>query len=222
MILLIDNYDSFVYNLARYVEELGCETHVVRNDATTVEEIKGWAPQAIIISPGPCTPTEAGISLDVVRQLGSQIPMLGVCLGHQVIAAAYGAKIVCAPRPIHGQTSPISHEQTSLFANMTQPLIATRYHSLIVERETLPACLHVTAETADGLVMGIEHETHPNFGVQFHPESVLTEGGHQLLKTFLELAGVPTQSCPEGDLNSESHVADGLRNAQIDGKPIHW
>lgn len=222
MILLIDNYDSFVYNLARYVEELGCETHVVRNDATTVEEIKDWNPLAIIISPGPCTPTEAGISLDVVRQLGSQIPMLGVCLGHQVIAAAYGAKISRAPRPIHGQTSPISHEQASLFANMTQPLIATRYHSLIVERETLPACLHVTAETADELIMGIAHQRHPNYGIQFHPESVLTEGGHQLLRSFLELAGISTRSCPEGDLNSESNIAEGLRNAQIDGKPIHW
>ena len=188
MILLLDNYDSFVHNLARYFEELGTETLVVRNDATTVEAIRRQQPQAIVLSPGPCTPHEAGITLDVIRELGGQIPILGVCLGHQAIGLAFGAKLRRADQPMHGRTSLVQHTGQGLFAGLPQSLRAMRYHSLVVDEVTAP--LRVTARTADGVVMGIEHEQLPIWGVQFHPESVLTSAGHALLANFLELAGV--------------------------------
>jgi anthranilate synthase component 2 len=194
MLLLLDNYDSFVHNLARYCAELGCETEVVRSDAVTVEEVRARAPEAIIISPGPCTPREAGVSVDVVRELGAEIPMLGVCLGHQAIAAALGGKIVRAPEPVHGRTSAIMHDGTSLFAGLPQPLTATRYHSLMVEEASLPAELRITARSADGLIMALEHARWPVFGVQFHPESILTDSGHRLLGNFLRRAGIQPQA----------------------------
>lgn len=190
MILLIDNYDSFVHNLARYLVELGAETEVVRNDALTVAQIAARRPQAIVISPGPCTPLEAGVSLEVVRQLGPTIPLLGVCLGHQAIAMALGGRVIRAPEPVHGRTSPVQHASTPLFAGLPNPFRATRYHSLLVERDTLPAELIPTAQTDDGLIMAVEHAAWPVYGVQFHPESILTEGGHQLLANFLHLAGL--------------------------------
>jgi len=198
MILLIDNYDSFVFNLARYFERLGQPTRVIRNDAVTVAEILRFAPDAIVLSPGPCTPNEAGCSLAVVRQLAERVPILGVCLGHQAIAAAFGGRIVRATEPMHGRTSPILHASQSLFAGLPNPFTACRYHSLVVERESLPAQLQITAWTADGTIMALEHRTQPVFGVQFHPESILTDGGYELLAAFLRRAGlaVPT-SLPE-------------------------
>ncbi len=191
MILLLDNYDSFVHNLARYFEELGTETLVVRNDATSVEAIRRLKPQAIVLSPGPCTPHEAGITLEVIRELGGEIPLLGVCLGHQAIGLAFGARLRRADQPMHGRTSLVQHTGQGLFAGLPQPLRAMRYHSLVVDEVVSP--LQVTARTDDGVVMGIEHFQLPIWGVQFHPESVLTSGGHRLLSNFLELAGVPHQ-----------------------------
>lgn len=199
MILLIDNYDSFVFNLARYFEELGQETVVVRNDAATVEEIAARKPRAIVISPGPCTPKEAGVSLDVIRELGETIPMLGVCLGHQALGAAFGGNVIRAPEPVHGRTSLIHHQGDGIFASLPSPLRATRYHSLIVEEATLPDCWSVTARTDDGLIMGLAHRSRPLYGVQFHPESILTDHGHQLLANFLRLAGIKPAAIPPGD-----------------------
>ncbi len=183
MILLIDNYDSFVHNLARYVGELGRDRRVVRNDAITIDEISAAQPQAIIISPGPCTPNEAGISLDVVRQLGARTPILGVCLGHQCVGQVYGGEVKRAQRPVHGSTSLIHHNGESLFEGLPNPLQAARYHSLIVE---LPddSELDVTATSENGEIMAVAHRRHPVFGVQFHPESVLTEHGHAQLANF--------------------------------------
>jgi len=183
---MIDNYDSFTYNLVQYLGELGAEVEVFRNDAIAVDEIDARKPSAIVISPGPCTPSQAGISLDVVRQLGCTIPLLGVCLGHQSIGEAYGGEVVRAPYLMHGKTSQIFHRGESIFRGLPSPFTATRYHSLIVERETLPACLSVTAWTDDNLIMGLRHKTHPVEGVQFHPESILTLEGKQLLRNFLE------------------------------------
>ena len=200
MILLIDNYDSFVYNLARYLAELGCETRVVRNDAVTVAEVVNLAPQAIVISPGPCTPHEAGVSMELIRELGARVPILGVCLGHQALAAALGGRIVRAPEPVHGRTSLVHHDGTRLFAGLPNPLRATRYHSRLIEDSTLPTELRVVARTADGLPMALEHATWPAFGVQFHPESVLTESGHQLLANFLAAARISTKQLPPGDV----------------------
>jgi len=197
VLLLIDNYDSFVFNLSRYVEELGCESLVVRNDAITLEEIVERQPQGIILSPGPCTPNEAGICIDAVKHLPADLPILGVCLGHQSIAAACGIPVIRAPRPMHGQTSLVHHDNSSLFAGLPNPFVATRYHSLIADVEQVPSCLKVTAWTDDDIVMGLEHRERPLFGVQFHPESVLTHHGHQLLANFLRLCGItPTISPP--------------------------
>lgn len=196
MVLLIDNYDSFVFNLARYLRELGVETRTERNDRLSVREIRALAPDAIVISPGPCTPAEAGVSIAVIRELGPTIPLLGVCLGHQAIAAACGGRVLRAPEPVHGRTSEIEHSATRLFAGLPSPLTVGRYHSLIVDETTLPAALQVTARTADGLLMALEHRAAPIWGVQFHPESILTTGGHQLLANFLRLAGLPANAAP--------------------------
>ena len=194
MILLIDNYDSFVYNLARYVRELGQDPLVRRHDALTVEDILQLSPSHIIISPGPCSPSEAGISTEVVRRLGSRIPILGVCLGHQCIGAAYGGEIVRAGLPMHGKTSPIHHSGQGLFAGLPSPFIATRYHSLVIAPASVPPSLAVTATSEDGEIMAVQHLEHPVHGVQFHPESVLTEHGYRLLDHFLH--GVPAAPRP--------------------------
>jgi anthranilate synthase/aminodeoxychorismate synthase-like glutamine amidotransferase len=185
VILLIDNYDSFVYNLSRYVKELGEAPRVVRHDATSVDEIADLNPSHIIISPGPCSPNEAGISTDVVRALGDRIPILGVCLGHQCIGQAYGGQIVRARAPMHGKTSRIHHSGGGIFSHLPNPFVATRYHSLVIAPESLPDCLTVTARTDDGQIMAVQHLTHPVYGVQFHPESVLTEHGYRLIDHFL-------------------------------------
>jgi anthranilate synthase/aminodeoxychorismate synthase-like glutamine amidotransferase len=185
MILMIDNYDSFTYNLVQYLRELGTEVEVHRNDRIALEEIRAMRPERIVLSPGPCTPTEAGICCDVIRVFGPTTPLLGVCLGHQCIGAAYGGKIVRAARLMHGKTSPIHHDGRTLFAGLANPFEATRYHSLLIERESLPACLTVSAETTEGEIMGVRHQTHPVEGVQFHPESVLTQAGKTLLQNFL-------------------------------------
>jgi para-aminobenzoate synthetase component 2 len=186
VILLLDNYDSFTYNLAQYLGELGCRVEVHRNDKISVEQIARKKPQGIVISPGPCTPQEAGISMELVQQLAGKFPILGVCLGHQAIGAAFGGKIVRAPKLFHGKTSEILHDGKGVFARLPKPFTATRYHSLIVERKSLPRALEITAET-DGIIMGLRHRTEKIEGVQFHPESVLTESGKQLLRNFLEL-----------------------------------
>ncbi|WP_129135091.1 aminodeoxychorismate/anthranilate synthase component II [Luteimonas sp. YGD11-2] len=190
MLLMIDNYDSFTWNLVQYLQALGAEVRVVRNDELTVAEIDRLAPERIVISPGPCTPNEAGVSVAVVETLGPRIPILGVCLGHQGIGQAYGGRVVRAGRIMHGKTSPIRHHGLGVFAGLPDGYEATRYHSLVVERESLPDCLEVTAWTEhDGggieEIMGLRHREHPVEGVQFHPESILTEHGHALLKNFL-------------------------------------
>jgi anthranilate synthase/aminodeoxychorismate synthase-like glutamine amidotransferase len=221
MILLIDNYDSFVYNLARYFAELGCATQVVRNDAVTVAEIARMAPHAIVISPGPCTPNEAGVSMDLIRELGSRIPTLGVCLGHQALAAALGGNVIRAPEPIHGRTSLVRHDGSRLFAGLPDPMRATRYHSLIVEESSLPAELRVVARTADGLPMALEHTGWPAFGVQFHPESILTDSGHRLLANFLSLAGLLVGNFPAGDLPVEAGERRNPDDVWWATKPLH-
>jgi len=197
MILLIDNYDSFVYNLARYVRELGEQPVVRRHDATTLEEIGALRPSHIIISPGPCTPGEAGISTDVVRRFGPSTPILGVCLGHQCIGAAYGAGIVRAGRPMHGKASRIRHDGNGVFAGLPNPFPAARYHSLVISRSGLPAELRVTASAEDGEIMAVEHARHPVIGLQFHPESVLTEYGYVLLDRFLHGAATRLEDLPD-------------------------
>ncbi len=207
MILLIDNYDSFVFNLARYLCELGCETRVVRNDAVTVADVRGMHPQAIVISPGPCTPSEAGISVDVIRDLGAEIPMLGVCLGHQSLAAACGGLVQRAAEPVHGRTSWVRHSGTPLFAGVTNPFRAARYHSLIADEVSLPPELLVTAWTDDGVPMALEHQQYRLYGLQFHPESVLTEFGHRLLANFLQLAGLPPTAKPLADRVAPAPIA---------------
>lgn len=192
MLLLIDNYDSFVYNLARYFTELGCETVVVRNDAIDLAGVQKLAPQAIVISPGPCTPKEAGISMELISQLSSSIPTLGVCLGHQAIAAALGGRVIRAPEPIHGRPSLVYHDDSEFFSGVPNPFRAGRYHSLIVEESSLPSELVITARTEDGIPMALEHRERPLYGVQFHPESVLTECGRVLLANFARMAGLRT------------------------------
>ena len=185
MILIIDNYDSFTYNLVQYLGELGAEMRVVRNDQTTVREIDQNLPRAIVISPGPKTPNEAGICLEVIEKFAGRVPILGVCLGHQAIGQAFGGKVIRAPELMHGKTSQIQHDGRTLFAGLPNPFEATRYHSLIVERKTLPACLEISATSPDGLIMGLRHREMKVEGVQFHPESILTQAGKQLLANFL-------------------------------------
>lgn len=187
MILVIDNYDSFTYNLVQYFGELGAEPLVKRNDKITIEEIKGLSPDRICISPGPCTPKEAGISREVISRLAGTYPILGVCLGHQCMGDVYGGDVVRAERLMHGKTSPIHHNGKDLFRGLPNPFDATRYHSLLVKRETFPDCLEITAETAEGEIMGLRHKELPVWGVQFHPESILTTHGKELLSNFLKL-----------------------------------
>ena len=190
MLLLIDNYDSFTYNLVHYIGELGVTSVVRRNDALSTAEAIALKPKAIVLSPGPCTPNEAGICLDLIAKAGPTIPLLGVCLGHQSIGQAYGGKVIRAPKPMHGKISTIRHTDTrGVFKGLPESFNVTRYHSLIVERQTFPDCLEITAETGDGLIMGLQHRTHPVYGVQFHPESIASEQGHALLANFLALAG---------------------------------
>ena len=194
MILLVDNYDSFVYNLARYVRELGHSCRVLRNDAFSLEEVARLAPSHLIVSPGPCTPNEAGLSNALIARFGPSIPILGVCLGHQCIGQVYGARIVRARRPVHGKSSLVHHDGEGLFEGLANPLRAARYHSLVVAPDSVPSCLKVTARGPDGEVMALEHRVHPVAGVQFHPESVLTESGHHLLRNFLDGFARPRQA----------------------------
>jgi anthranilate synthase component 2 len=188
MILLIDNYDSFTFNLVHYLGGLGADVRVQRNDATSVDAVIQLRPAAIVLSPGPCTPNEAGICLDLIDKAKDTIPILGVCLGHQSIGQAFGGEVVRAPSPVHGKLSDIRHEGQSVFRGINGSFKATRYHSLVVKRDTMPVALEVTAETDDGLVMGLAHKTLPLHGVQFHPESIASEHGHLILKNFLDLA----------------------------------
>ncbi len=191
MILLIDNYDSFTYNLYQYLRELGAEVEVRRNDKIDLAGVEALAPAGIVVSPGPCTPTEAGISVELIRAFAGRAPILGVCLGHQSVGAAFGATIRRAPAPMHGKLSTIRHDGKGVFAGLPQGFTATRYHSLIVEREGLPPCLEVSAETPDGVIMGLRHRELPIEGVQFHPEAILTEHGHDLLRNFLAQSAQP-------------------------------
>ena len=186
MLLMIDNYDSFTYNLVQYFGELGEDVHTYRNDEIGLDEIEEMAPARVVISPGPCTPNEAGISVPLLKRFAGKLPILGVCLGHQAIGAAFGGKVVRAQRVMHGKTSPIEHTGTGVFKGLPSPYTVIRYHSLAIERASLPACLEVTAWTDDGEIMGVRHRDFAIEGVQFHPESILTEHGHALLKNFLE------------------------------------
>jgi anthranilate synthase component 2 len=188
VLLLIDNYDSFTYNLAQYLGELGADVHVHRNDAINLEQISAWQPEKIVISPGPCTPSEAGISVSLVQRFAGEIPILGVCLGHQAIGQAFGGHIVRAGRVMHGKLSSIAHRGEGVFHGLANPFTATRYHSLVIDRGTMPACLEVTAESDDGEIMGVRHREYAVEGVQFHPEAILTEHGHALLSNFLKSA----------------------------------
>jgi anthranilate synthase component II len=190
MLILIDNYDSFTYNLVHFLGELGAACEVHRNDQITVAEVMKRKPQAIVLSPGPCTPNEAGICLDLIAEAGPKVPLLGVCLGHQAIGQAYGGNVVRAPVPMHGKRSTIRHRNKGLFQDLPRAFAVTRYHSLIVDRASLPADLAITAETDDHVIMGLAHKSHPVHGVQFHPESIASEHGHELLANFLKLAGL--------------------------------
>ena len=187
-LLVIDNYDSFTYNLVHFLGELGADPTVVRNDKITLDEVASFAPEAIVLSPGPCTPNEAGICLSLIARFAPTIPLLGVCLGHQSIGQAMGGDVIRAPHLMHGKTSTISHTGKGLFRGLNSGFAATRYHSLIVQRDTLPATLEVTASTDDGLIMGMQHKSFPTHGVQFHPESIASENGHALLQNFLDIA----------------------------------
>ena len=189
MFLLIDNYDSFTYNLFHFLGELGAEIEVRRNDALTAAEAVALAPQGIVLSPGPCDPDKAGICLELVELAAGKLPILGVCLGHQSVGQAFGGKVVRAPVPMHGKLSSIQHNGAGVFAGLPNPISATRYHSLVVDRDCLPDCLEVTAETEDGIVMGLSHRELPIHGIQFHPESIASEQGHALLANFLRIAG---------------------------------
>ena len=194
MILLIDNYDSFTFNLVHFLGDVGARCQVWRNDKLSVEQALAMAPEAIVLSPGPCTPNEAGICLAAIVEFGRRIPILGVCLGHQAIGQAYGGQVVRALRPVHGKTSDITHDGADVFEGLANPLRVTRYHSLVVAETGLPACLAVTARTREGEIMGLRHLTHPVAGVQFHPEAVLTESGHALLRNFLAFSRTDRQA----------------------------
>jgi len=185
--LIIDNYDSFTYNLVQYLGEMNVNMQVHRNDRITLDEIEAMKPERILISPGPCSPRESGLSNDIIRTFGPRLPLLGVCLGHQCIGHTFGANVVVNYRMMHGKTSPIRHDNRTLFRGMPNPFSATRYHSLVIQRDTVPECLEITAETDEGEIMGIRHKAFPIWGVQFHPESILTENGRTILKNFLEL-----------------------------------
>ena len=189
MFILIDNYDSFTYNLYHYLGEIGAEVEVYRNDEISVDALKNKNPDGIILSPGPCTPDDAGICMEIIEKLGATIPILGVCLGHQSIGQVYGGKVIRAPYLMHGKVSAISHHNKTIFNGFKSPFDATRYHSLVVERESLPDCLEITSETEDGIIMGLSHKENPVHGVQFHPESLASEHGHDILRNFVEIAG---------------------------------
>ncbi|TNE60083.1 MAG: aminodeoxychorismate/anthranilate synthase component II [Alphaproteobacteria bacterium] len=197
MILLIDNYDSFTYNLVHYLGQLGAEVEVRRNDALTVDEALAMGPQAIVLSPGPCDPDKAGICLELIDRAKADIPILGVCLGHQSIGQIFGGKIVRAPTCMHGKVSAILHDGTGVFKDLANPFNATRYHSLTIDPPSVPDTLIVNAKTEDGVIMGVRHAAYPIHGVQFHPESIATEHGHQLLKNFMEIAGLKTRALEE-------------------------
>lgn len=215
-VLLIDNYDSFVYNLDRYIQEFGASTQVVRNDSITVAEIASLNPRSIVISPGPCTPHEAGISVELITALHRDIPILGVCLGHQAIATAFGGNVISAPEPVHGRTSNITHNGAGLFANCPQPMTVARYHSLLIERKSLPPEVQVIAESRSGIIMAVQHHAAPLWGVQFHPESILTNSGQLILANFLKLAGITDHpvGC-RGDLEVECTLDDDFYQRKI-------
>ena len=187
MLLVIDNYDSFTFNIVQYLGEMGVQMEIVRNDQISLDCIETMRPERILISPGPCSPREAGLSNDIIRTFGPRLPLLGVCLGHQCIGHTFGAEVVVNHRMMHGKTSPIMHNGKELFAGMPNPFAATRYHSLVIKRDPFPDCLEITAETAEGEIMGVRHKSHPIWGVQFHPESILTESGRTILKNFMKL-----------------------------------
>jgi anthranilate synthase component II len=186
MLLMIDNYDSFTFNLVQYLGELGADVHVYRNDAITLDQVEAWAPERIVISPGPCTPAEAGITVPLIRRFAGRVPLLGVCLGHQAIGAAFGGKVVRAAKVMHGKLDAVTHDGRGVFAGIASPVTVTRYHSLAIEGSSLPACLEVSARTADGEIMGVRHREHAVEGVQFHPEAILTEHGRAMLRNFLD------------------------------------
>jgi len=190
MLLVIDNYDSFTFNLVHYAEEMGAKTHVIRNDVMSVNEILAMAPQAVLLSPGPKTPNEAGVCVPLLQQAPHDLPILGICLGMQSMGDAFGGKVIRAKEIMHGKTSPIEHDNTGIFAGLPSPFTATRYHSLAIEKKSLPDCLHTNAWTADGEIMGVRHKTQPIHGLQFHPESIASEHGHALIGAFLGLAGI--------------------------------
>lgn len=218
MILLIDNYDSFVFNLARYFERLGLETQVVRNDAIDSAGVRRLRPQAVVLSPGPCTPDRAGCSLEVVRRLSGEFPLLGVCLGHQTIGQAFGAKVVRASEPMHGRTSDIFHHGDGIYAGLPSPLTVCRYHSLVLDPESIPDELQVQSRTGDGAIMGIAHRSLPVVGVQFHPEAILTEHGYSMLARFLQIAGISTggsQPLPLGELRTPASAANMLPSVPV-------
>lgn len=217
MILLIDNYDSFVFNLARYFERLGRPTRVVRNDAIDAAGVRSLRPEAVVLSPGPCAPVHAGCSLEIVKQLHAELPILGICLGHQTIAEALGGRVVRAAEPVHGRTSSVFHDGQGLFAGLPSPLTACRYHSLVVEEASLPAELEATARTADSVVMGLRHKRLPLVGLQFHPESILTDFGFELLANFLRLAGLPL---PPATPSIASERRDPPRNERLPSAPV--
>ena len=217
MILLIDNYDSFVFNLARYFERLGRPTRVVRNDAIDAAGVRSLRPEAVVLSPGPCAPSQAGCSLEIVKQLHADLPILGVCLGHQTIAEALGGRVVRAAEPVHGRTSAVFHDGQGLFADLPSPITACRYHSLVVEEASLPAELEATARTADGVVMGLRHKRLPLVGLQFHPESILTDFGFELLANFLRLAGL---RLPSATPSIASERRDPPRNERLPSAPV--
>jgi anthranilate synthase component 2 len=186
MLLMIDNYDSFTFNLVQYLGELGADVHVYRNDAITLDQVEAWAPEHIVLSPGPCTPAEAGITVPLIQRFAGRIPLLGVCLGHQAIGAAFGGKVVRAARVMHGKLDAVAHDGRGVFTGIPSPVTVTRYHSLAIERASLPSCLEISATTADGEIMGVRHREHAVEGVQFHPEAILTEHGHAMLRNFLD------------------------------------